>query len=337
MEGLDCWMNWTVRYRSQTGAIHDEIVAGDNRAAVVSEMRKRGITPISISEGAKTSARPSVSPGSSKRLIVSVLIFSILTILILLICLVVGSRREQEKPQTPPRQQKIQRPRDTPPRATPAPTNTIPSAAVIPSPKLPEPTHSPTDIVKVISVVTNSNGSVMERYLRADGKTIRSIKPPPQIFRHGSDDILAMIASTPPGQEMPPLPPGAMTDSQFLASLEDPIEISDQDSDRVRLLKQSVISLRQQVKELLDAGQTVSQILAEHQKLQRDNAEVRTQALLEMRKILESGDRKEAIRYARTINVALGQMGVDAIPVPSENEGDVDPRVLRHRNKEASK
>jgi len=193
-----------------------------------------------------------------------------------------------------------------------------------------------TNIVKVISVVTNADGSVIERYIRADGKKVRSIKPGPHLFKHASDDILAIIATTPDGQEMPPLPSGTITDEQFLRSLEDPIVVNDDDSEHDKLLKQSVIALRQEVEIMMKNGQSVREILAEHQKLHHENVMLRTQALLELKKIVEAGNHEEAVKYAKTVNAVLEKMGAAALPIPDEKQ-EVSANRRRHPNRGENK
>ena len=340
---------FTVSYRKSDGSLAEiEIVAAD-RAECMAECRKQGVTPVGIHEGRSSvrskSKKNAGSPngeaqgaGQGPRTNVRWGLVGVAAAVAgaLVIAIWLSARTQSAPPNDPKPKAAVASPKAVatpPPPARPArPRETVPSTneAATVSPAMPKGAEIPaTNIVKVISVVTNANGSVTERYVRADGKKIRLIKPAPQLFKHGSDDVLAMIATTPPGREMPPLPPGAFTKEQFLQSLNDPIVITDEDPEHVKLIKQSVTALREEMKALLDQGQSVEQILADHQKLHQENVEVRTQALLEVKKLLDAGDRKEAIHYATMINVALQQMGIESLPVPAEDTADEPARRAR--------
>ena len=329
-------MTFTITYRGKDGAKADVQIDESTRAACMAECRARGLIPIGIREGgsaAKISGKP-------RRMLSRKCIVISASALVAAFLVCAGFWFLREEPPSVPTTEKstaVAR-QDQPPSkpceatsAVPVITNAHTVKATVETTKR---APSSTNVVKVLSVVTNSNGTVVERYLRADGKKIRLIKPAPQLFKHGSDDVLAMIATTPPGREMPPLPPGAFTKEQFLQSLNDPIVITDEDTEHVKLVKQSVTALREEMKALLDQGQSVEQILADHQKLHQENVEVRTQALLEVKKLLDAGDRKEAIRYATTVNAVLQQMGIEALPVPAEAPSEDSSRRMRPHKRE---
>ncbi|MGN0889806.1 MAG: hypothetical protein ACI4UY_13110 [Kiritimatiellia bacterium] len=142
--------------------------------------------------------------------------------------------------------------------------------------------------------------------------------PPPHIFTNVSDQILAMVATS--SGDAPPIPFSDDMEKQFLASLDSPIVISDADSENIRVLKQTVIEMRAEVMQMMSKGQSLRQILSEHQQLSRQNAEIRRNALIELKGIIASGDVEGASEYKRKINIALEQMGISKLNIPVTKE-----------------
>lgn len=139
------------------------------------------------------------------------------------------------------------------------------------------------------------------------------------LFTNGSDQILGMIASAPPGRDMPPMPITKSIDRDFEKSLESPIVINSDDTDEVKALKQSVMDLRMEVLAIKEAeGLTVYQILTEHQDLMRENAKLRAEAQKEAREIYESGDIEGAREYVDKMNEQLDKLGSEQIKMPGE-------------------
>jgi hypothetical protein len=143
-----------------------------------------------------------------------------------------------------------------------------------------------------------------------------------------------MILSSPVGQEMPPLPSNAVSDEEFRLALLEPIEISDTDSEDVKELKAKVILAREEIKALMDEGHRAKDIIENHHKLLNDNAKIRSNALIEMKEILDSGDIEGARKYATTVNIALQQMGIDNIPVPNSDESLNSKPIKNERKKQ---
>ena len=190
---------------------------------------------------------------------------------------------------------------------------------------------------EIISVVTNKSGYIIERVRKPDGTTAKHVHTPPPVFKHGSDQMIALVLSAPPGQAMPPMPMNAFTDDEFNRSLEENIEILDTDSDDVKDLKAKVIVARSEIKAMMAKGYSALQVLQEHQDIFNDNAKLHTDALIEMKSILDSGDREEARKYAIAMNAAFQQMGVPELPVPSKDgtaEADSRAEAARERIKE---
>lgn len=195
-------------------------------------------------------------------------------------------------------------------------------------------------IVKVLSCETNAAfGRICERYVTADGKThklYRSSRPP--IFKHGTDQLLAMALCHNENTRMPPMPlGGGNLDKQFRKSLEEPIEISPDDSPDIVARKQKVIEGRERVKELMDQGLTFNEIMAEHQKVFNENAEIRAKAARELQRIVDDGDTEGTHQYLLKVNIALQQMGIKELDEPKTTAERKAERAQRRAEREAAR
>ena len=142
----------------------------------------------------------------------------------------------------------------------------------------------------------------------------------PQVFKSASDQILAMVAQMAEGKDMPPLPIDKNFEKEFIASLKEPIVINEDDSDKIKAMKESVIQLRQELSERAEAGESALSILQEYQKHMAEDYKTRSELQQEARRILESGDRAGAQKYVDTMNLALQQMGIKQIDMPMTRE-----------------
>lgn len=166
-------------------------------------------------------------------------------------------------------------------------------------------------------------------------------KPPEKkvVFDNACDQLLAMATSGGNGN-MPPLPVARGMEKDFLKALEKEIVINDDDSDQVKDLKRRVIEARMAMKELLAEGKTVNEILETHREQVNFSADVRRDAMMEARKILDSGDIEGAKQYVTMMNVALQQIGVQEIKMPltkDEREARRQQRTLERQKKKEIK
>jgi len=199
--------------------------------------------------------------------------------------------------------------------------------------------------VKTLSFVTNNMGNIVERYQTADGKTHKLIRPSrPPIFHHATDDLISMALAQGSGGSMPPLPMSGNMDEQFLQSLVEPIVIEDTDSDEIKERKRIVRDARLEIKKLMDEGMHFTEIMAEHEKLFNENAEVRANAIAEAQMIRDEGDTEGTAKYVETMNAAFETMGIEKIEMPktkeerqAEAQARREARAAAKKNKESQK
>lgn len=206
--------------------------------------------------------------------------------------------------------------------------------------KKPEPVETdPSKIrVKTFSVVTNSMGNIVERYQTADGKTHKWIRPSrPPVFTHSTDDIISMALAQNSGGQMPPLPLSGNMDKEFLRSIEEPIIIEPGDSEEIKERKRIVREARLEIKKLMDQGMHFNEIMADHEKVFNENAEIRAQAIAEARKIRDEGDTEGTAQYVDAMNAAFENMGIDKIDMPKTKEERHAELAAKRAAREAAK
>lgn len=333
-------MTFTVTYRAKDGALADKVMEAASRAACVAECKSRGIMPTAIREGrvSKRAAMGSSPRGSGisaplsnrRRLYFAAAVLC-------LVIIGVGSwwwLGRGEARTFPARQPTAKRqPTDTKATRTPDPkvaadSKGIPKATGMRPAAKPRPATAATADDPAQSAVVSEETNAP------------AVPPqPPPVFSNVSDQVIAMALS-PSESGIPPIPLTPDMEKAFLKSLETKIVILDTDDEKVREMKQAVIETRAEVKRLMDGGQTFAQIIREHQHLANENAKLRTDALIELKRLKDSGDIEGAVQYKKKVNAAFAQMGIRelAIPVTEEEQAERDAARLERlrQRKEAA-
>ena len=324
-------MNWIVTYRGKSGAQEQMSLEAESREAVFKELARRGITAIRIQQASgkrKPAHPPSRIPHSLLKGAIAGLIVVVAAVGAWYFLARGTGNGEQGTDNGPKKPAKIA-------EVTPALT---------PMPKAEEPPPKPVEEeipphlrrVKDISCTTNQFGQIVERYQTADGKTHKLIRPSrPPLFNHATDDILSMALAQAGGGAMPPLPLGGDMDAEFLKSLEEPIIIDKDAPPEIQERQRIVREARIEVKALMDQGLHFRDILADHEKLFNDNAEIRAEALAEARKIRDEGDTEGTQQFVDTMNAAFQTMGIDPIEMPKSSEERMAEREARRAEREA--
>ncbi len=333
-------MTFTVTYRSKTGAKTEIEIEAESRADCVAGCKSRGIMPMAIREGrggkragTASSPRRSGASATSSNGRGLVLVVAVLCIVVL------GgglwwwlSRDEARPPQTKQTTAK-HKPTGIKETKNPAPKVVADGKG---SPKAPEkkPKARPRP-----SDGLEADNPVQPAVAATETNTPAVQPPPPPVFSNVSDQVIAMALS-PSESGIPPIPLTPDMEKAFLKSLETKIVILDTDDEKVREMKQAVIETRAEVKRLMDGGQTFAQIIREHQHLANENAKLRTDALIELKRLKDSGDIEGAVQYKKKVNAAFAQMGIRelAIPVTEEEQAERDAARLERlrQRKEAA-
>lgn len=317
-------LRYTYTYRDKSGMMKAGTICGSSRADAFASLKDMGISPMSL----KTQESEEQSPRSRRKIIY----IYILLILIIVGCILGGGvslsyRGKTSSPSAPEKMATSSKPPSTQTHKAGPGMSTVLSQKQVGTPltntiaiqKWPLNEYRGQKVVDY-SITTNANGAIQERYKTSDGNTHSIITDSPPVFENSSDQVLAMALSVQQGGELPPLPIPPTMEKDFLDSLSKPILINEDDSDAVKKLKEDVIAARKDMLELLKSGGSAAEVLQEHRRLLNENTATRNQVIKELRAIIDSGDIKGAEKYVRTMNVALGQMGIMEISMPRSAE-----------------
>ncbi|MGN0832267.1 MAG: hypothetical protein ACI4RD_01295 [Kiritimatiellia bacterium] len=326
-------MHWIITYRNKSGSQEQLSLEAESREAVFKELARRGISAIRVEPAngkvklRKASPESGGKPsGVARGVLAGVIVVAAAVAAWFFLTRGMGrGERGTERGRKPARIAE----------ATPAPAPQ--PKAETPPPKTAEEELPPhLRRVKDISCTTNQFGQIVERYQTADGKTHKLIRPSrPPLFSHATDDLLSMALAQSGGGAMPPLPLGGDMDAEFLKSLDEPIVIDKNAPPEIQERQRIVQQARIEVKALMDQGLHFRDILADHEKLFNDNAEIRAEAIAEARKIRDEGDTEGTAQFVDAMNAAFQSMGIDPIEMPKSREERMEARRARRAEREA--
>lgn len=331
-------MTFTVTYRSADGSMRDKMVDAASRAECLALMRTQGITPTSVKENGsrdekgKRDRRYSDRAGhatADKRAVPYVLAVAFV-VLVGGIWLWKNGADEAKETKEPPAQRKVAPLKRTSPSPrhveTPRPAKTD-EAGSTPPPQQENAKAASESGGTVVSVRTNDNNLIITTVVDSYGNTNLLTTPVHEpVFSNPSDQLIAAVLNGTADDELPPLPPmGSEVEVQFKEAMKREIPDAEGDSDIVRQMKHAVREARSQIMELLNRGATVKSIIEEHRNLWNENVKIRDGVKAEYHRILGGGDVEGATEYIRTMNVALGQMGI--APISERQRGKKKRKV----------
>ena len=172
--------------------------------------------------------------------------------------------------------------------------------------------------------VTNVHGGVTEYMVLADGRKISKYTPPRAVFDNASDQMIAMLLSVKPGQQLPPLPGLASIDEEFAKSLLSPIRIDDDDPEDVKEIKRQVQEVRHGLVEEIRNGGSVREVLARYNGDLAKFAESHQMAKEQMAEIRKTDGAEAAEEFLRRVNEKFRSEGIPEIEpkkVKSQKKG----------------
>lgn len=327
-------MTFTYTYRDAQGAVRTDVVEAASRQDAFAALKARGVSPVSVKTGGTPRAAGASAPASGRPAVAKAAAVGLVVVLgagLAWFCL---------KPSQEPSEAGTGRPkavRTAPVEGTrPAGPSAAAKAADGAASVQPQAPSAGTS-----GAVAATDAAAAPDLPPAGTNNVPPPSLPPPVFDNASDQVLAMVAQD-ATHGMAPIPTGRDSEREFRESLKKEIAILDTDDEQTKALKESVIALREEIKKLLDSGMSFNQVLQEHQKLVNENAKIRNDATLELRRILESGDVEGAQKYKRKMNIALGQMGIAGISVPVTEEERAEraaarrERMLERRARQAA-
>ena len=143
---------------------------------------------------------------------------------------------------------------------------------------------------------------------------------PPKHFRSPSEQLLAMMLSTPPEVAMPPLPQldpdGARLNADALSAVTNDLVIYDTDGERLERLKEDVAGAKFQLADAVAKGVSVAEALNEFRAHQNEGVEIRNETIKAINSI---EDDQAAIETFKKANEEL--VKEDIAPIKPEEVG----------------
>ena len=253
-------MIFTVTYRTAQGTLKHDNFESDNRSGLLEKLKELGITPISIRSFQGNNARKEKPPQKCNRKRMLLLFCTSIGCLIgVLVFLSIGGNEAITEPEiaSVPAKKPLQK---HSPKLGTAVTNTSVS--------------KPMTIKEIHSAETNgmSRGRLKKWLLKHDTSRVytngahRVKTLEERTFRHGAEIHIAGLIRLEPGSSLlgdSSLIYGKAFMNSFKKSLEEPIIISEEDSDEVKDLKKAVIETKVELKQRMDAGEDICKIMCE--------------------------------------------------------------------------
>ncbi len=170
---------------------------------------------------------------------------------------------------------------------------------------------------KVLRSATNNWDQIIDICIMPDGmsrKVIRNARP--QVFKHATDQVLAMSLSGNSDEELPPPPISDDMEAEFAESLKTPITIDPDDTEAIKEAKTRVIEAREVIAEEMKSGRRFYDVLSEYLAQRKENAEMREMAMSAVSDLKKEGDPAMLNEYVDKVNGLLRERGLRDIDVP---------------------
>jgi len=300
--------------RDKAGALKQEVVQAQNRTDALTQIRKLGGVPVSVTEN-KQSA-PSFGDRRNMRLTWggAACCFAVVAALV-----IVGWPRSFNRT----------RDRDSRPPKKAAPAAVVPPSArshvdaVEKKDVSPEDRHLTEQNAKVSVSAEEKKKPVAPPVQNVSGQTRLPVQPggnipvPPQpklhSYKSATEGLLSMALSAKPGEMMPPMPIAKNLDEDFANSLTNTIVIYEDDDERTAALKENVAVAKMELLELVRQGKSVSEALKEYQDNANKQAALREEAQRELAELRKTATPQQVEEYLKKLNDALNEMGIEPI------------------------
>lgn len=195
---------------------------------------------------------------------------------------------------------------------------------------------------KIVSETIETNlqaQAIVCNFKTEDGKShtkVTDIRK--RVFDNQSDEFLAMVVGTPPGECLPTMPVDSTIEADFINSLKKDIVLEDDDSTEVKELKRGVIALRNELKNLIESnpGMTVREALEKHQNAYNANNEFRNEVVTMVKQMIAEGDYEGAGKFADKANDRLEEIGAMPVAVPKKEFQNLDASTIKKLKRENS-
>ena len=327
-------MDWIVTYRGKGGGQEQMSLEAESREAVFKELAQRGVSAIRI-EQANGKAKPrTASPKSGNK---PSGVFKGAIAGIIVVAAAVGAfwflTNDKSAPEQPKEKKTSRIVEVTPaPAAPPKPVD----EKVEEPPKV-DPNARPTKVGETVNGYIKLPSGRIHRVLGVvTNSATASIKGKYEIFDHACENEIAGFLSMEPGQGLVGTPRyNGRFKRDFLESLKHPIIVSKDDSPEDAALKRNVIQAKIELKEALDRGEDIEQIMLDTRKEMQDLARYKQELKQQMHEMVK-GDSEMTTEEMQDLLDAANKM-LDAKGIAPMTFGPLTRRkIMMMREQEAS-
>ena len=293
-------MKFVVDYRGPDGSRQQKEIEAADRAAVFAELKKLGISAITVREGILSKKSSSTSPSLVKGIVAGLVVVIALAGVLYL---VLGNR--DEKPQEE-KTEKTKLIKEVAPSVM-ALTNNIEKVVEIEK-KVPPPQRFGKHVVEV-----DEDG---QRWITRNGRRRKlvSVKTgtSKQLFFNLAENQISALVTVKPGDMIVGFDVDERFVKNFVESLKNEIEFSDDDTPEERQEKELVKEAKQNLKEYMEQGQDIVEIMKdEYKKIAKLNA-LKTDLMNDLSKMRREGASADDIDIqVRSSNELLKRYGVE--------------------------
>ncbi len=302
-------MNFTVKYRDKSGDTKSLVLDVPNRAALWPELKKRGISALSVREGAVKERKPSGgrSPSAVRGIVAGVVV----------VALAIGAwfffmdGKPAPKDGVEQKPKKIKEVKPVKPKAVKpvAETNKVEKPAPTPvetkvEPEAPQPNP-------------RKAPSTAKKYPR---RVIPRKPEPPQKFKYDSDDLIGGFLEIVPGTQMEG---GLRFDKigrDFEKSLTEDVALAEgQDNEYNRQLREQVREIKKEIQKVMrEENKTFGQVMQEQFDQLIEMGQYKRDLEQELRQIRKSGEftAEEYDKFIEASNKMLEAKGCSPLKVP---------------------
>ena len=262
-------MNWSVTFRAKDGKQVVEVFEADSREALFKVLADEGISAIRIEQGTRKRPQTKAAHKRSPKITRGIIAGLVVVGLALAAWHFLSAEMEAQKHDTisaPKKASKIV-------EATPAPFIPKPVEVKVEPPK-PDPNARPTKVGEVVNgYVLLPSGRLHKRQGVITNSVASRAKGAYHIFDHACDNEIACYLSMKPGDALvgPARYTGKFKD-KFLESLKTPIIVTEDDTPEQAQLKRDVIAAKLELKDALDRGEDIEQIMLDTRQELQDMA-----------------------------------------------------------------
>ena len=296
-------MAWfTVQYRGADGKTESVQIESADRAGVFAELKKRGISAVRVDEakGKVKPAKSAVDKTGKSSAIAKGLVAGVVVVA----SAVAAWYFLSQKPEAPT-EPTAEKPAKTSP-AVPTKVAPKPVEEKAEEPPKIDPNARPTKVGETVNGYIKLPSGRIHRVLGVvTNSATASIKGKYEIFDHACENEIAGFLSMEPGQGLVGTPRyNGRFKRDFLESLKHPIVVTPDDSPEDAALKRNVIKAKIELKEALDRGEDIEQIMLDTRKEMQDLARYKQELKQQMHEMVKGDSEMTTEEMEDLLNAA---------------------------------